>query len=62
MQPEKESDPDPQPTGCQSDADCTLGRCDVVSGDCVNGHPCRLDNRPSVVVKAGRVLLEQHTS
>ncbi len=32
---------------------------DVATGDCVNGHSCRLDNRPSVVVKAGRILLER---
>ena len=31
---------------------------DVVSGDCVNGHPCRLGNRPTVTVEAGRVVLK----
>lgn len=31
---------------------------DVASGECVNGHPCRLGNRPTVVIEAGRVVLK----
>ncbi len=30
---------------------------DVVSGEGVNGHACRLDNRPTATVEAGRVVL-----